>query len=282
MKMRFRLLVFLTLFVCVAFSGTAAMAGLIAHWKLDGNAADSVGNHDGTIEGDPVWEANGRIDGAIVLDGDGDYIQTTLMDELHTANNFTLAVWFWTNVTDTGQQHILWMGDVAGNGWGNQQELHLSINHFNYSNIVNAYFGSGEELDGTAINIVSKEEFTDTSGWHHLALSIKNANGPTVTGRLYLDGEWAEPLVDGFVNGNGDLFPTIDSTDKPPDRTQWNTALRIGSPGPASRFFNGMLDDVTIWDKALDQDDIQDLIKGGVGVAVQPGGKLATTWGALK
>jgi hypothetical protein len=147
---------------------------------------------------------------------------------------------------------------------------------------VNAYFGSGEELDGTAINIVSKEEFTDTSGWHHLALSIKNANGPTVTGKIYLDGEWVEPLVDGFVNGNGDLFPTIDSTDNPPDRTQWNTALRIGSPGPASRFFNVMLDDVTIWDKALDQNDIQDLIKGGVGVAVQPGGKLTTTWGALK
>jgi hypothetical protein len=43
-----------------------------------------------------------------------------------------------------------------------------------------------------------------------------------------------------------------------------------------------MLDDVTIWDKALDQGDIQDLIKRGPGVAVQPGGKLTTTWGALK
>jgi hypothetical protein len=43
-----------------------------------------------------------------------------------------------------------------------------------------------------------------------------------------------------------------------------------------------MLDDVTIWDKALDQDDIQNLIKGGPDVAVQPVGKLTTTWGALK
>ena len=287
MNMRFRLLVFLTLLVFAAFSGTSAMAGLVAHWKLDdgtgATAVDSAGGHDGTIEGDPVWEANGKIDGAMVFDGDGDYIQTTLMDELHTAENFTIAVWFKTNVTGEGQQqHILWMGDVAANGWGNQQELHMSINHFAYSNIVNAYFGSGEELDGTAINIVSKEEFTDTSDWHHLALAIKNVNGPIVTGRLYLDGEWVEPLVDGFVNGNGELFPTIDSTDKPPDRTLWNTALRIGAPGAASRYFNGMLDDVTIWDITLKQGDIQNLIKGGPGTAVQPGGKLTTTWGALK
>jgi hypothetical protein len=43
-----------------------------------------------------------------------------------------------------------------------------------------------------------------------------------------------------------------------------------------------MIDDVTIWDKTLDQGHIQDLIAVGPGVAVHPDGKLATTWGALK
>ncbi len=284
-EMRFQLLALLTSVVFITFSTTVATANLIAYWPLDdgaGNtAADVVGNFDGTLEGDSAWDGNGQMGGALVLDGDGDYIQTPLMDELQTAENFTIAAWFKTNVTDSGQQHILWVGDVAGNGWGANQELHIGINHFGFSNKVVGYFGSGADTDGFAINIVSKDDFTDTSGWHHLALVIKNANGPVVTGRLYLDGEWVEPLVDGFVNGNGELFPTIDSAD-PPDRAGWNTALRIGSPGAASRFFNGMVDDVTAWTHALSQNDVKFLMENDPTTAVMPGGKLTTTWGEIK
>ena len=279
-------LVLLTLVVFVTFSATVAMAAdRIAHWTLDDGsgttAADSIGGFDGTLQGDPVWEANGRIDGALVFDGVGDYVQTTLMDELQTGENFTIAVWFKTNVTAEGQQHILWVGDVAGNGWGDHQELHITINHFGFSNKVIGYFGSGTDTDGFSINIVSKEDFTDTSSWHHLALAVKNASGPIVTGKLFLDGEWVEPLVEGFESA-GVPFPTTDSTENPPDRAGWNTALRIGAPGPDQRYFNGMIDDVTIWDQALEQDDIQDLMTGGPTTSVKPGGKLTTTWGALK
>jgi hypothetical protein len=261
-------------------------ANLIAYWTLDDGsgttAADSVGGFDGTLQGDPVWEANGKVGGALVFDGDGDYVQTTLMSELHTGENFTIAAWFKTNVTAEGQQHILWAGDVAGNGWGAQQELHIGINHFAYSNKVIGFFGSGADLDGFSINIVGKEDFADTSAWHHVALAIKNASGPVVTGKLYLDGAWVEPLVEGFETADGVPFPTTDSTENPPDRAEWNTALRIGSPGAAQRYFNGMIDDVTVWDQALDQDDVQDLMTGGPTTPVKPGGKLTTTWGALK
>ncbi|MFC1718920.1 LamG domain-containing protein, partial [Candidatus Poribacteria bacterium] len=245
-------------------------------------AADTIGNFDGTLQGDTAWDGNGKVAGAIVLDGDGDYIQTTLMDELQTADNFTIAAWFKTNVTDSGQQHILWAGDVAANGWGDQQEVHMGINHFNFSNKLSGYFGSGADLDGFAINIVSKEDFTDTSGWHHLALVIKNASGPTVTGSLYLDGEWVEPLVDGFETADGVAFPTIDSTDNPPDRAGWNTALRIGSPGNLSRFFNGMVDDVVVLTRALNPGNIRFLMENDPTTAVEPGGKLTTTWGEIK
>jgi hypothetical protein len=281
--MRSQSLVVLTLVMFAAFSATiATSAELVAHWTLDdgagATAADLAGGFDGTLQGNPVWEANGKVDGALVFDGVDDYIQTTLMDRVHTAENFTIAAWFKTNVTAEGQQHILWMGDLAGNGWGEQQELHIGINHFGFSNKVVGYFGSGTDTDGFSINIVSKEDFTDTSSWHHLALAIKNASGPIVTGKLFLDGKWVEPFVDGFETTEGVPFPTIDSTENPPDRTGWNTALRIGCPGAASRYFNGMIDDVTIWDQALEQDNIQGLMTGGPSTPVKPGGKLVTTW----
>lgn len=283
--MKSKLIVLLTLALFLTSSATISMAELIAHWTLDdgtGNVAvDLVGGFEGTLEGDPAWDDGGVIGGALVFDGDGDYVQTDLMEELQTAENFTITAWFKTNVTASGQHHILWEGDVGGNGWGSQQELHIGINHFGYNNKVVGYYGQGGDLDGLNINIVSLEDFTDTSQWHHLALVIENANGPVVSGALYLDGEWVEPFVDGFETG-GTPFPTIDSVESPIDRSEWNTPLRIGSPGAAQRYFDGMIDDVTVWNQALSEDDVKIVMQGEPFTAVEPHRKLTTTWGALK
>ena len=83
-----------------------------------------------------------------------------------------------------------------------------------------------------------------------------------------------EPFVDGFDN-DGVVFPTTDSTEFPPDRAGWNTALRIGSPGAARRYFDGLIDDVTVYDRALAQGETGEL-------AVEPRGKLATTWATIR
>jgi CubicO group peptidase (beta-lactamase class C family) len=55
--------------------------GLIAHWRLDETeglvARDSAGGHDGSLNGNPYWQpTDGRLDGAIELNGMTDYIST--------------------------------------------------------------------------------------------------------------------------------------------------------------------------------------------------------------
>ena len=285
--MKSQLLVLLTLAMFVTFSATIAMAELIAHWPLDDGAGagltavDVVGGFDGTLEGDATWDANGKLGGALVVDGNGDYIQTTLMDELQAAENFTIAAWFKTTVTDTGSQHLLWIGDVGGNGWGSQQELHMGVNHNSHANKVSGFFGAGADASLANVNITSLEDFTDTSDWHHLAIAVKNASGPPTTAKLFLDGELVEPWLgaDGFVNADGAAFPTTDTATQLVNRAGWNGALRIGAPGAAQRYFNGMIDEVTVWTDALEEDDIQNL---DALISVRPGGKLTTTWGALK
>ncbi len=282
--MKSQMLVLLTLVMFVTFSATIAMADLIAHWPLDDGggttAVDVVGGFDGTLEGDATWDANGKVGGALVLDGDGDYIQTTLMDELQAAEDFTIAAWFKANVTDT-QQLLVWIGDAnGGNGWGAHQEAHIGVSHFLFTNNVSSFFGADISDLPFNINITSKEAFTDTSDWHHLALAVKDADGPVTTGKLFLDGGLVEPWVEGF-GANGVDFPSIDVVTEHIGRDAWNSALRIGAPGATQRYFNGMVDDVTVWDNALEEDDIQDLMTGA-STSVRPGGKLTTTWGALK
>jgi hypothetical protein len=281
--MRFQFLIILSLATFIIFSHNNATADLIAHWSVDDGsgaiARDSVGNNDGALEGDPTWEANGKVNGALSFDGVGDYIQTPLLEELKTGENFSISAWFKTKVTSLGELHIIWVGGAPGNGWGTEPELHMGINHPQHHDKLMFYFGSAQDISGQSINMVSKDDFTDTSNWHHFIGVISNANGPTVEGRFYLDGIQIEHLAEGT-----DLVTTA-STELPPDRNAWDTALRIGGPSADRRYFDGLIDEVGVWDHALTSDEALAVMQYGVNMttaAVAPVGKLATAWGAIK
>jgi len=54
-------------------------------------AIDSVGTNHGTLEGDPTW-TTGRIDEALSFDGDGDYVSIASIDAL-TGDSLTAQAW---------------------------------------------------------------------------------------------------------------------------------------------------------------------------------------------
>ena len=62
-----------------------------------------------------------------------------------------------------------------------------------------------------------------------------------------------------------------------------NTPMRIGTDfsDEDKRFFNGIIDEVAVFNKALSQAEIQTAMKGDI-LAVNASGKLFTTWGRLK
>ena len=274
--MRYLCLIALTFLLCLASVSMAAQTeGMIAYWKLDEGsgktAKDSVGGYHGTLEGKTAW-GDGKVRGALSF-GDGcDYVETTLNDKLQQATEFTMAAWFKANKVPVGQQfHIVWIGQSAGNGWGLEEELHLTVGN-THDNVgvadrLTFYFG-GNNVDWQTdipVYIFPEEPFTDTSNWHHIAGVIRNANESAVEGALYLDGE----LVGEDISA-GDIT-----------RNLWNSSFRIGAPGAAhpdagQRCFNGLIDEVIVWDRALTQEEILGYL------AVQPNGSLTTTWGELK
>jgi hypothetical protein len=70
---------------------------LIGHWAFDeaagGQAKDSIGGHDATIHGSPMWRPQGgRVGGAIELDGLDDYLTTDLIVNPGTSP-FSIFVW---------------------------------------------------------------------------------------------------------------------------------------------------------------------------------------------
>jgi len=71
--------------------------GLIAYWKLDETegaiAHDSVGDNDGTLNGNPVWQPNaGKVNGALELDGTDDYVSTPFILD-PAAGAFSVFAW---------------------------------------------------------------------------------------------------------------------------------------------------------------------------------------------
>jgi hypothetical protein len=67
-----------------------------------------------------------------------------------------------------------------------------------------------------------------------------------------------------------------------------NTAnlFRIGSSGTIGEYFNGIIDDVAVFNVALTESDIKTIMDNGLErsliTAVSPSGKLTTTWADLK
>ena len=57
----------------------------------------------------------------------------------------------------------------------------------------------------------------------------------------------------------------------------------IGGNTIDSRYVNGILDEVVIWNRALSDDEITQAMEGKlISAAVAPRGKLTTTWGTIK
>jgi len=91
-----------------------------AQWKLDEEAGDiaydSVGGHDATLHGEPLWQpAGGRFDGALEFDGTDDYISTPFV--LNPAiGSFSAFAWMKGGapgqviISQTGNNGGTWLG----------------------------------------------------------------------------------------------------------------------------------------------------------------------------
>ena len=109
--------------------------------------------------------------------------------------------------------------------------------------------------DGVKIRLAAEEET-----WYHI---IYTSNTKDNELKLYVDGE----LVD---EGNAGTTPEL------------MDERRIGSEHDG-RFLIGMIDNVRIYDRILDEDEVaQNFESQSDQLPVEPAGKLSTTWGYLK
>ncbi|MCC7442953.1 MAG: cadherin-like domain-containing protein [Bdellovibrionales bacterium] len=224
--------------------------------------ADSSGlGNTGTLNGFTLanWITPGFIGQSLnFVAASSAYIQTTA--SVASEDEFTISVWVKpTAATLTAAQHVVWQGDTTANGWGSgttfnagNHEMHLSLNYFNACFTgVNFYYGGTDAVDGACADrvdnvVVNSAAALSSTVWNHIAVTVSGANGATVTASLYV---------------NGTLSGTDSGTEV--DRSQWDSDLRIARPGAASRFYNGEVDHIRLYNRALTGGEISTLALEG-------------------
>lgn len=237
-----------------------ANAGLVAWYPLDVDGSDATGNgHDGSVVGGTVNFGQAGANGATGQSAafpDNGHIDVPFSSSLNPGS-FTVTLW--ANAASTGgfASPITSRDDLGGG-----VSTHGFILYNNNVGVWDFWTGDGDPgwdtLSGGAVTI---------STWSHLAITY---DAGTDTKTLWIDG------VVSATNG----IPQSGPTQYSPNGTVEFENLHIGSgqDDGANFFFSGFIDDVTIWDEALDQAAIQNIMNNSV---PEPGSAILLIAGAL-
>ena len=226
----------------------------IGWWKLDESsgtiAHDSSGNqYDATIYGDPVWRTGSPYGGSGYLDFDGvdDYTDANYIDgnNIQLPDLYTVTLWFKAE-GGTGPRDIF---SAVGINEGHGILLELRGSDVPAGRI---RYIHRSPVQGTGVyqeNTYTPAGYDDNL-WHHIAVVRASANSRLI----YIDGVQVVANTDG--SSGFDL----------PLRAVFGT-LR---PGLLQRFWNGGIDDVRIYNSALSQTEIIEVMRSKIASRPNP------------
>ncbi len=203
---------------------------LLGWWKFDegqGSVAFDWSGHSnhGTLVGGPQWVA-GNINGALELDGTDDYVDLNDPLGLQITGNITIAAWIKSDDVG-GERNIIAKGYV----FDPHGEIRLQLNGNTYN------FGS---LDSGGQHQVAEDGAdADVGRWVHLAGTYDGSNW-----NLYRNGL--------LVNSAEDSVGAV------PVAVGWSIGSRGGDM--IDQLFDGLIDDVRIYNRALTQDEIAEIM----------------------
>ncbi len=224
--------------VIAIVAADALTATNLLHWPFDEGAGTNVldvsgAGRDGQFVGAPVWTTNGVLGGALNFSGTNDCVRqvrnTQFLDGL---NQFTLSLWLKPATTNFDQ------GLFAAGDSGTNQTLALATRTYascgNYTNVIEATLPTTQGV----VHRSSANGAIKPFQWQQVALVWSNGLAPA----LYINGHPDQPQS-AFAVASGWLT---------------NCPQFIVGKGAAdsSNSWNGTIDDVRLFPRALSADEI--------------------------
>lgn len=214
--------------------------GLIGWWPFTGNANDLSGNNNnGTVNGATLTtDRFGNTNSAYSYNGTNNNISVTPASiSAFGLSSFSASVWFKTT-TNTPGNFVRYDNCLTGAGWG------LRIGYDN-TNTASPGIIQGIEFPQTRVyNSVASTQMYNNNTWH-CAIYIRDVS--LLKDFLYIDGN----LISQFAFSN---INNITVTSNP---------FLFGSCG-SYEYFNGIIDDIGLWNRVLTQQEITNLYNAGI------------------
>lgn len=210
----------------------------VSLWKLDETSGvsvyDSAGTQSGALSGNAAWSAAGKKGGAVSLpDGTNDYISVPDHVNYH-GTAMSLALWFNPSLLDGNARGII--SKRSGVGTQSAFSVFLSTGNRIFVDLPN---NTNRFDTGFAVPAINQ--------WYHLAVVF---DGTITTGRLTV-----------YVNGTS-VYQATPSATAIPDTTAPITIGTFNASYGAS--FRGFIDDVRVYNYALDAATVQGLNAGTI------------------
>lgn len=259
------------IFCFVEYIHAVPMQGLVLYLPLDEGSGEktkdvSGNNNNGTLIGSPKW-VDGKFGKALEFSGkeNKNYVEIPDNPSINPQNEITCSAWIY-------YENFVGSGGIISKyiGAGNQRSYTIHTHHDN----INA-LASDISTDGTynaGVTAVSASTDTNTlkpNTWQHIAMVYKASKFV----RLYIDGimkgETDASVVNRLFDNN---VPLIIGND-----FQIGGQHRAGQP----REFTGRIDEVVIFNRALSDAEIQNVMNGNI-LSVNIKDSLVFTWGNIK
>ena len=238
------LLAFILVLPVIARAGLSD--GLVAYYSFNNcDATDDSGNgHDGKIYGNPKC-VDGKIGKAFYFDGINDYIEIPSSPDLNVSTAATFSFWVKLyNLTGNSDNDIIINKDSYNNV---AYEIGIQDNPGGYSEI---------PKQNLSFHLGKNRTPNHQSGWTDGGYKIhKNVFE-------FITLTYSNYKVKIFANGN--LVKEYNTSD---NILVNNGSLRIGARGEGAivnSFFNGIIDEVRIYNRALSESEIKELYEQGL------------------
>lgn len=221
---------------------TPPPAGLVAWWPGAGNADDLQGHHHGTLV-NGVTFAPGMVGQAFRLDGLGDYVEFPDSPRF-TSSSLTLEAW--VKPDSLGQPQTIVAKYDSDDNNGLSWALGASPTGQLDFTIYESYVFPDPVLRG----VTSDNPVLTAGVWQHVAATFDLATQAT---KLYVNGT----EVPSTLRPGSTTLAAIADSDTP---VRLGTLFASGSFVGATHFWHGLLDEVSVYNRALAAAEIQAIV----------------------